>query len=108
MANRIVSAPGLLLASRIAWRSEAGPLSSVFSTLKVLGSERSSSDSSCGRKRRDRGRRAEGVSGARPDRLFVQMGNHMTRISFRELVCGTMKRPYPGRADLAPGAVHGR
>ena len=35
MAKAIVSGPGLALASSIAWRSEPGPVSSVFVTVKV-------------------------------------------------------------------------
>src|SRR2546430_16521983 len=35
MENVIVSAPGAVLASRMAWRSEPAPLSLVFVTVKV-------------------------------------------------------------------------
>jgi hypothetical protein len=36
MLKAIVSAPGLLLASKIAWRKEPAPLSAVFVTVKVF------------------------------------------------------------------------
>src|SRR5271166_2750960 len=50
MLNWIESAPGLLFASRIAWRSEPGPLSLVFVTRKFKGARslRSSSSSKSG------------------------------------------------------------
>ena len=35
MLKAIVSKPAVALASRIAWRNEPGPLSSVFVTVKV-------------------------------------------------------------------------
>ena len=51
MLKAIRSGPltlGVLLASRMAWRSEPAPLSSVLRTVKVAGTERSSSRSRCG------------------------------------------------------------
>src|SRR5262245_44346329 len=51
-AKSIASAPGLALASRIAWRSEPMPESARFRTVKVLGKARPSSSSRRGTKRR--------------------------------------------------------
>ncbi len=48
-AKRIRSAPGLVLASRIACRSEPRPLSARLPTVKVLGTMRSSSRSTLNR-----------------------------------------------------------
>src|SRR5438270_131699 len=111
MANWIVSAPGLALASRIACRSEPVPLSAVFVTVKVEGMQRSSRHASLGRKASGQDglpRRPVGLREEWRDALLVQKGNRMTGISAREAVCGTMRSRWPGRADRAPGAVGGR
>src|SRR5262245_51465201 len=48
-AKWIVSAPGVALASRTAWRREPAPPSARFRTVKLLGTVRSSRDSRRGR-----------------------------------------------------------
>src|SRR5262249_8587855 len=48
LAMYSVRPPPTALASRIAWRSEPGPESFVFVTLKIEGSQRGSSASRCG------------------------------------------------------------
>jgi hypothetical protein len=48
MLKAIVFRPGLALESRIAWRSEPGPLSAVFVTVKTDKSHRVSSTSKVG------------------------------------------------------------
>src|SRR5262249_23958079 len=59
MLKRMVSLPGLALASRTAWRSEPRPLSLVLVTVSVAGASRPSSASR-------RGREAPGRAARRP------------------------------------------
>src|SRR5262245_14337359 len=62
----------VLLASRMAWRSEPTPLSSVVVTRKVAGASRSSSASQRGRKEAGRSRRENqerSITGPHQDRM---------------------------------------
>src|SRR4051794_34133209 len=66
LANRITSAPAALFALRTAWRREPTPLSLTFSTVNVLGRDRSSRCSIRRKGQVDRDRRARREQGEKP------------------------------------------
>src|SRR5262249_14582125 len=108
MSNAIVFEPGSALASRIAWRNDPGPLSSVVVTRKVESNNRSSRGWREGRK--------EGGPGGRLGRLLRDWNNQSMDVTPRRknmvrlLVESRDKIVAPGpvvamTADTIPEAV---
>src|SRR5216683_979742 len=99
-----------LWAAAMSARSEPAPLSRLFRTVSVLGTQRSSSASSVGRTVR----RAAGVffvdtdRGDRLRRFDSQRVNDIARVSFSRSVCGTMKKPAVPARKPSAGARPGR
>src|SRR5262249_43106548 len=109
-AKAIRSAPGLALASRTACRSEPGPLSARFLTVKVLGTVRSSSRSTLNRAARARLRSRAGrcpfsvpdtTKRERADRS--QDDRRMAKTPWEDWSAIQWEHHRSGRADRAPG-----
>src|SRR5262245_56956141 len=109
-AKRIRSAPGLSLASRIACRSDSGPLSARLRTVKVLGTVRSASHSTLKRAALARLRRRaggcpfsapDGPTRERADRSQDDIGIAKTPWEDWSAIQGKQHRCR--RADRAPG-----
>src|SRR5689334_18176975 len=101
MWKAMTSAPptlGLLLASRIAWRSEPVPLSLVFTTVKVERRRRSSRISTKGRDSRGR------IERVLLDSLFREVGNQSDAIA-RFLIRAMGSRLRDWRTAKGEGAL---
>src|SRR5206468_2791420 len=96
----------LLWAAAISARSEPAPLSRLFRTVSVLGTQRSSSASSVGRKVG----RAAGVflldtdRGDRPRGFDSQRVNDIARVSYSRSVCETKEKPTMSARRPSAGA----